>query len=92
MHRRPVICSDIGGMAEKVRHEVDGLHFSVNDPRSLCETMLLAARTPGLWERLRESIRPPFSIDEAVAAHVALYESLLSARTSIESTGPLCCL
>jgi glycosyltransferase involved in cell wall biosynthesis len=26
-HGRPVICSDIGGMAEKVTHGVNGLHF-----------------------------------------------------------------
>ena len=31
LHGRPVICSDIGGMAEKVRHGVDGLHFRVGD-------------------------------------------------------------
>lgn len=78
MHRRPVICSDIGGMAEKVHHDVDGLHFSANDPHSLSETMLRAAHSPGLWERLRESIRLPFSIDESAEAHVALYQSLLS--------------
>lgn len=78
MHRRPVICSDIGGMAEKVRHGIDGLHFRVNDERSLAETLLHAARTEGLWERLREAIRPVFSVDEAVAAHVALYRCLMN--------------
>jgi glycosyltransferase involved in cell wall biosynthesis/GT2 family glycosyltransferase len=26
-NRRPVICSDIGGMAEKIRDNIDGLHF-----------------------------------------------------------------
>jgi len=31
-HGRPVICSDIGGMAEKVAHEKNGLHFRANDP------------------------------------------------------------
>ena len=28
MQRRPVICSGIGGMAEKVTHGVNGLHFT----------------------------------------------------------------
>src|SRR4029077_20595416 len=27
-HRRPVVCSDIGGMAEKVEDDVNGLHFT----------------------------------------------------------------
>ena len=76
MHRRPVICSNIGGMAEKVRDDVDGLHFRVNDPESLADTLLRAAHSEGLWERLRESIRPVFPVDRAVAAHVELYKSL----------------
>ena len=76
MHRRPVICSNIGGMAEKVRDDVDGLHFRVNDPDSLADTLIRAAHTEGLWERLRESIRPVFPVDQSVAAHVALYRSL----------------
>ena len=32
MHCRPVICSGIGGLAEKVQNEVNGLHFTVGDP------------------------------------------------------------
>ncbi len=35
MHKRPVLCGDIGGMAEKVKDGVDGLHFRVGDPRDL---------------------------------------------------------
>ena len=32
LYGRPVICGDIGAMAEKVAHEVNGLHFTVADP------------------------------------------------------------
>ena len=32
MHGRPVICTDIGGMKEKVTHDVNGLHFVVAQP------------------------------------------------------------
>ena len=35
MQRRPVICTGIGGMAEKVTNEVNGLHFAASDPSSL---------------------------------------------------------
>ena len=31
LHGRPVICSDIGGMAEKVTDGVNGLHFRAGD-------------------------------------------------------------
>ncbi len=47
---RPVICSDIGGMAEKVDDGVNGLHFRAGDPTSLARTITRAAEEPGLWE------------------------------------------
>jgi glycosyltransferase involved in cell wall biosynthesis len=34
-NRRPVICSDIGGMAEKVRDGIDGFHFPAGDAMAL---------------------------------------------------------
>ncbi|HEY3186735.1 MAG TPA: glycosyltransferase, partial [Solirubrobacteraceae bacterium] len=39
LHGRPVICSDIGGMAEKVTAGVNGLHFRVRDAASLARTI-----------------------------------------------------
>ena len=54
MHGRPVICSDIGGMAEKVTDGVNGLHFAAGNPAQLAETIRLAVSTPGLWDRLRD--------------------------------------
>jgi glycosyltransferase involved in cell wall biosynthesis len=74
---RPVICSDIGGMAEKVRDGVDGLHFRANDPASLAETLDRAASTAGLWDALRRSIRPVYSMDEHADRLVGLYRELL---------------
>lgn len=82
MHRRPAICANIGGMAEKVRNGIDGLHFAVSDTHSLAGTLRRAAREPGLWERLRSGIEPVFSMSQAVEAHVELYQSLLERRPS----------
>jgi glycosyltransferase involved in cell wall biosynthesis len=72
---RPVICSDIGGMAEKVRDGVDGLHFRANDPASLSRTMRTAMDTPGLWDRLRAGIRPVHRMEEHVVTLRGIYES-----------------
>src|SRR6185503_11624350 len=47
-HGRPVISSDIGGMAERVVHGVNGLHFRVGDPVSLAGTIGAAVREEGL--------------------------------------------
>lgn len=76
LHGRPVICSDVGGMAEKVRDHVDGLHFRVGDPRSLARTLLGALRTPGLWEELRSNIPAVYGMTEHVANLSKLYRSL----------------
>ena len=48
-NRRPVICSDIGGMAEKVRDGVDGFHFPVGNSLALARLLRrLAATRPEL--------------------------------------------
>ena len=49
-HGRPVICSDVGGMAEKVRDGVDGIHFRRNDAFSLAGAFETAATSPRLWK------------------------------------------
>jgi glycosyltransferase involved in cell wall biosynthesis len=60
MFRRPVIASNIGGPAERIRHGIDGLLFQVADPRSLARTMQRAVTEEGLWDRLVAGLpRPP---------------------------------
>jgi glycosyltransferase involved in cell wall biosynthesis len=78
-HRRPVICSDIGGMAEAVRDGANGLHAPVDDAGGLAETMRRAIETPGLWQRLADGIVPPVSIAAAAAAHHDFYRGQLAA-------------
>ena len=56
-HGRPVICSDIGGLAEMVGNERTGLHFRAGDASDLARTMLRAAVEPGLWQRLARRCR-----------------------------------
>lgn len=73
---RPVICSDIGGMAEKVEDGVNGLHFPVGDPEGLAATVRHAAGTPGLWGHLREGIPPVHSMADHATVLTSAYESL----------------
>jgi glycosyltransferase involved in cell wall biosynthesis len=70
---KPVICSDIGGMAEKIALYETGLHFRVGDPKHLAERLVEAATTPGLWERLSTRIAPPPTIKEIGQAHMSIY-------------------
>jgi glycosyltransferase involved in cell wall biosynthesis len=75
-HRRPVITSGIGGMAEMVRDGIDGLHVRPDDPTALAAAMQRAAEEPTLWRGLVRGIRPPVGIDAAVDAHLAAYAGL----------------
>ena len=80
-HRRPVICSDIGGMAEMVRDGVDGLHFRVADPASLAATMRRATDDPREWERLVAGMASARTIDESADDHLALYRHIQRGRS-----------
>ncbi|HEX4473827.1 MAG TPA: glycosyltransferase family 4 protein [Polyangiaceae bacterium] len=73
-HGRPVICSDIGGMVEKVRHGENGLHFRVGNAQHLAERLVEAATTPALWDRLRAGIRPGSRIRDTVDKHLEIYD------------------
>jgi glycosyltransferase involved in cell wall biosynthesis len=79
-HGRPVICSDIGGMAEKVKDGVNGLHFKAGDASALARTMEAAVETPGLWDRLQGGIEPVYSMTEHVGALGELYAELLARK------------
>ncbi|NJO39610.1 MAG: glycosyltransferase family 4 protein [Cyanobacteria bacterium RU_5_0] len=76
MHKRPILCSDIGGMAEKVENNVTGLHFRVKNHISLAEVMKRTCLEFGLWERLVQNISPRLSIEDCAAQHIQLYDRL----------------
>ncbi len=76
-HKRPVICSGIGGMAESVRDGVDGLWFRAGDAVHLSQQME-AALDPALWSRFVESIEPPRMMPAAARDHLDLYWRVMS--------------
>ena len=88
LHGRPVICSDIGGMAEKVTDGVNGLHFTRGDVGSLATTISTAVNTPGLWEALRDGIPPVFGMDEHVANLTDTYQELRAQRAMAAAEAP----
>jgi glycosyltransferase involved in cell wall biosynthesis len=84
MHGRPVICSDIGGMAEKVTNGVDGLHFRAGDPESLAKTIAQAAESPQLWRTLQGGISPIYRMQDHVDELLSLYDGLASGAPALE--------
>jgi glycosyltransferase involved in cell wall biosynthesis len=77
---RPVISSDIGGMAEKVIDGVNGLHFRAGDPLSLVKTMRTAVADEGLWDKLRAGIPSVHGMAEHTRRLETIYNGLLERR------------
>lgn len=73
MFGKPVICSNVGAMAERVADEVNGLLFEMGDAAALAETIRRAATEDGLWDRLAAALPAPPSRDDMVQAFRSLY-------------------
>jgi glycosyltransferase involved in cell wall biosynthesis len=71
--RRPILCSNIGGMAEKVRRGKDGFHFPVGDPFALAGQVVQLAADATIWDRLQSTMRTPPTVAETVSQLLALY-------------------
>lgn len=78
LNRRPVICSDIGGMAEKVRDGVDGFHFQAGSGWALAALLKHLALAPQILADLRPGLAVPPSIAETTTQVLALYADLLA--------------
>lgn len=75
MFGKPVICSDAGGLAERVRDGIDGLVFPMGSARALAETIKRAATEEGLWQRLHEALPVPPSREAMVEGMLAVYRT-----------------
>jgi glycosyltransferase involved in cell wall biosynthesis len=78
----PVLASRLGGMAELVRHDVDGLLAAPGSPAAFARQLERLLTAPGLLDRLRHGVTPPPAIDDEVRALIALYARLAAACPS----------
>jgi GT2 family glycosyltransferase/glycosyltransferase involved in cell wall biosynthesis len=85
----PVIASDLGGMAEMVTHDRNGLLFAPGDPTALRAQLSRLLEQPSLLDRLRSGIERPMSIEQDAAEMKDRYEIVARPRVrgSIASTG-----
>ena len=82
-NRRPVICSDIGGMSEKVRDGVDGWHFPVGNAAALAALLKRLADEPGTIQAISENMQYPPSIQEVLDAHIEIYTKRVGRLTDV---------
>jgi glycosyltransferase involved in cell wall biosynthesis len=75
---RPVITSDVGGMAEMIDHGVNGFLFRHNDAADLARVMAMAAGDPELWQRMFASLPTVPTMTRIAARHMALYSDLIT--------------
>ncbi|WP_272475298.1 glycosyltransferase [Baekduia alba] len=71
--RVPVVAARMGGLAEAVRHDVDGLLFDGGDAAGLAAALDRLATEDGLLERLQAAIPQPPSFATFVDALEAVY-------------------
>jgi glycosyltransferase involved in cell wall biosynthesis len=77
----PVIASDMGGMAELVKHQENGLLFKLGDAEALAEQLSLLIDDPTLLRRLRSGIEPVKSIENEIDDLEKILYSLVGRST-----------
>ncbi len=88
LHRRPLIVSDIGGMAEKVHDDVNGLHFRTGSPEDLADRLGRALEEPGLWDRLSAAAPAPINLAEFARLHLEVYRDARAPKAAPPASRP----
>lgn len=78
---RPVLCSGVGGMAEKVVDSVSGLHFRMGDPSDLVQAMRRAADSD-MHARLSAGLPPVLDAAGMAQEYLKAYRRFLAAASA----------
>lgn len=76
-HRTPVVASDLGGMAELVDYEVNGLLFRPGDVTDLARQLQRLVDDPDLLSSFRARIGPVKSVDQEMRELFEIYHRVL---------------
>jgi len=72
-NKRPVICSNIGGMAEKVRDGIDGFHFEAGDAMALADLLRGFSKDRSRLARQAERMQRQRATSVSVDDFLSLY-------------------
>jgi len=79
----PVVASDHGALAEKVRHEVDGLLFPPGDAAALQRGLQRLLDEPNLLPRLRHNVPQAMDMGEHVKQLEAIYRQVMEQKGDV---------
>ncbi|MBD2183658.1 glycosyltransferase [Planktothrix sp. FACHB-1355] len=82
-YRVPVVGSKLGGIAEKVKHGVDGLLVPASDVKAWADAFAQLALNPDLLYKLRQGIQPVRTISMEAVDSLTLYQSILAERSEL---------
>lgn len=81
---RACVASDVGGLAELIKNEEDGILVPVSDTQALCAAMLRLSEDLPLRERLANNARrkafEEFAIEDNIARMIKLYEGIVNGK------------
>jgi len=80
---RPVICSGIGGMAEKVQDNLSGIHFRVGDHIDLTHVIDKAANAE-IYSYLTAKLPKASTAIDAAEAYDALFDALVEPEIDVD--------
>lgn len=76
--KTPLIVTNLGGMAEIVKHEFNGLLFELNDVNSLKDQLLKIIKNRQFLKSLRDNISDERTVEQMVDDIVTIYDSVLT--------------
>jgi glycosyltransferase involved in cell wall biosynthesis len=82
----PVVGSDLGGIAELVRHGVNGLLVKPNSVHDWRRALVRLSEDRELLGRLRCGVRPPRSMEEVAGEMLDLYRALCATEPPRQQT------
>ncbi|MEZ4836963.1 MAG: glycosyltransferase family 4 protein, partial [Caldilineaceae bacterium] len=76
----PVVVSNLGALAEAVRHQIDGLRVEPGDVDAWRKTLQRLVDDPTLATTLAAQIRPPMTLDDHITQLQQIYRQAVAAH------------